>query len=301
MRAEGRWIDKCLQGHTLRGHYMYRDRVLWAKVRHRILVDGVPIHQMARVIGMSRKTIRKMLANHLPKPYGPRAPKCPQRTAIYSQQSSVVRKRSGPLEAKEVAFEWMRAVLQREIGISALRHDVGDLPELQELTRRLYEGRLSERNRSLVILANRHGVRSSLACRFLAINRKTARKYIRKFAHAGASGLFAPQTKSNRKFDDEAIKSAVFKLLHEPPSNYGINRTTWTMSHLSRILRETSRPVSAGVIRKITKTAGYRWRKARIVACTRFRRHRVRCFYGTRGGSWRDVGLRESSSLKLCG
>ena len=36
-------------------------------------------------------------------------------------------------------------------------------------------------------------------------------------------------------------------------------------------------------------------------ACTRFRRHRVRCFYGTGGESWRDDGLRESSSLKRCG
>jgi putative intracellular protease/amidase len=37
------------------------------------------------------------------------------------------------------------------------------------------------------------------------------------------------------------------------------------------------------------------------LACTRFRRHRVRCFYGTGGESWRDEDLRESSSLKLCG
>jgi hypothetical protein len=37
------------------------------------------------------------------------------------------------------------------------------------------------------------------------------------------------------------------------------------------------------------------------VACTRFRRHRVRCFYGTGGGSWRDEGIRGSSSLRLFG
>jgi co-chaperonin GroES (HSP10) len=37
------------------------------------------------------------------------------------------------------------------------------------------------------------------------------------------------------------------------------------------------------------------------MACTRFRRHRVRCFYGTGGESWRDDGLRGSSSLRLCG
>jgi mono/diheme cytochrome c family protein len=37
------------------------------------------------------------------------------------------------------------------------------------------------------------------------------------------------------------------------------------------------------------------------MACTRFRRHRVRCFYGTGGESWRDGSLHESSSLRLCG
>jgi hypothetical protein len=37
-----------------------------------------------------------------------------------------------------------------------------------------------------------------------------------------------------------------------------------------------------------------------IMACTRFRRHRVRCFDGTGGGSWRDGSSHESSSLRLC-
>jgi len=37
------------------------------------------------------------------------------------------------------------------------------------------------------------------------------------------------------------------------------------------------------------------------LACTRFRRHRVRCFDGTGGVSWRDGSLHASSSLRLCG
>ena len=37
------------------------------------------------------------------------------------------------------------------------------------------------------------------------------------------------------------------------------------------------------------------------LACTRFRRHRVRCFDGTGGGSWRGGSLHASSSLKRCG
>jgi hypothetical protein len=37
------------------------------------------------------------------------------------------------------------------------------------------------------------------------------------------------------------------------------------------------------------------------MACTRFRGHRVRCFDGTGGVSWRDGSLHASSSLRLCG
>jgi ABC-type branched-subunit amino acid transport system permease subunit len=39
---------------------------------------------------------------------------------------------------------------------------------------------------------------------------------------------------------------------------------------------------------------------ALLLACTRFRGHRVRCFDGAGGGSWRDGSLPASSSLRLC-
>jgi hypothetical protein len=38
-----------------------------------------------------------------------------------------------------------------------------------------------------------------------------------------------------------------------------------------------------------------------LLACTRFRGHRVRCFDGTGGVSWSDGSLHGSSSLRLCG
>ena len=70
---------------------------------------------------------------------------------------------------------------------------------------------------------------------------------------------------SSRKFDSEAVKEAIFSLLHEPPSNYGINRTSWKMADFCQVLREKGQPACPQVIRKITKAAGYRWRKARVV------------------------------------
>ncbi|MGD0075503.1 MAG: IS630 family transposase [Candidatus Binataceae bacterium] len=166
---------------------------------------------------------------------------------------------------RSTGFEWMRSVLQKEISDDALRREIGDLPDLNRLLRRLYEGRLSDRNRSMVVLASRRGLSSRMICRFLDIDNKSCRKYLQRFERGGYTELFAPQVKSTRKFDDEAIKKAIFGLLHEPPSNYGINRTTWIMADLSRVLRETGRPACPEVIRKITKAAGYRWRKARVV------------------------------------
>jgi hypothetical protein len=102
-------------------------------------------------------------------------------------------------------------------------------------------------------------------CGFLGIDKRSCRKYVRTFENGGQAALFMRQTKSTRKFDDDAIKQAVFGILHEPPSNYGINRTAWIMPDLSRVLRGSGRPVCPEVIRKITKAAGYTWRKARIV------------------------------------
>ena len=246
---------------------MYCDRVQWTKICRRILVDQTPIRQVVRETGISRKTIRKMLANRWPKPYGPRPGKSerPPRTASIGQ---MVKRTSNPdkrAEAKRIAFDWMRSVLQKQIALDELEHQLGEMPELGELLRRLYEGRLSERNRSMVILADRRGLTCSVTCSFLGIDRHTYRKYLLTFNQAGASALFAPQTKSNCKFDNEAIKNAIFGRLHEPPSSYGINRTTWTMDHLSRVLRQIGYPVSPRLIRKITKLAGYRWRKARVV------------------------------------
>lgn len=156
-------------------------------------------------------------------------------------------------QARQAAFEWMRAVLQKEISPDALRQEIGDIPDISALLDRLYGGRLSDRNRSMVVLASRRGLSCGMVCDFLGIDNHTHRKYARAFENGGHAALFARQTKSTRKFDDDAIKKTVFGILHEPPSNYGINRTTWIMPDLTRVLREAGRPACPEVIRKITK------------------------------------------------
>src|SRR6516225_10014925 len=61
-------------------------------------------------------------------------------------------------QARQAAFEWMRAVLQKQISPEALRQQIGDIRDIAALLDRLYDGRLSDRNRSMVVLASSRGL-----------------------------------------------------------------------------------------------------------------------------------------------
>lgn len=57
---------------------MHRDVAQWSSIRDRILSKGVSIRQVSRETGISYKTIRKMLDQTLPRPYGPRNHRYPK-------------------------------------------------------------------------------------------------------------------------------------------------------------------------------------------------------------------------------
>src|SRR5262249_42402774 len=54
-------------------------------------------------------------------------------------------------------------------------------------------------------------------------------------------------------------------LLHSPPSLHGINRTSWKMADLRKVLKGQGISLAAATIRKIVRGTGFRWRKARRV------------------------------------
>jgi transposase len=138
-------------------------------------------------------------------------------------------------------------------------------PDLAILIEKLEKGCPIERRRALAVVASRSGLRTSVACRVLKQCRQSYARTVHLFEGGGAARLFAPRINPHRKFDSEQVKQAVFKILHQPPANFGINRTTWKMADLARVMKETGEPVCEEVIGTIVKRAGYRWRKARIV------------------------------------
>ena len=174
--------------------------------------------------------------------------------------------RRGLLHSKKQlgALEWIAASPKGTPPVP-LGLVLSEQPDMSIVLDHLLSKRVLERRRAIVILSKWQGLRPSLVCNLLRIAPSTYRRCLRVFSEGGAAALFARRKNPHRKYDNEAIKGALFEILHQPPSNFEINRTTWKMEDLSRVLKEKGKPAGEDVIRAIIKSAGYRWRKARVV------------------------------------
>jgi len=122
-----------------------------------------------------------------------------------------------------------------------------------------------KRNRAITVLAYAQGfpIRRISAC--LGLSRNSCRRHIRAFQAGGVEQLLAPMSRGVRKAEQEDLKAAVFRILHQPPKDHGINRTSWTMRDLQAVLASVGHSACHHVVRQIIKDAGWKWRKARIV------------------------------------
>jgi len=170
-------------------------------------------------------------------------------------------------ERRERAFEWMRSVLQGALPLDIMTKELGEVPlsELEALVSAATGGKLSMRNKSMTVLGRLRGITCASSRCFLQVSKQTSLNYWKLFREGGTKLLFARSSRSTKKSDKDSIKSAVFALLHSPPAAHNINRTTWRMVDLQKILSEQHQPLSKDVIRRIIKEAGYKWCRARVV------------------------------------
>lgn len=133
---------------------------------------------------------------------------------------------------------------------------------INQLRSNIHDPRSRQRNRAITVLAHEQGfpIRRISAC--LGLSRNTCRRYLRAYQEGGVEQLLAPMTRGPRKAESEDLKAAVFRLLHEPPKDHGINRTSWTMCDLSAVLTRQGFSACQHVLRQIIHDAGWKWRKA---------------------------------------
>ncbi|MFC2002877.1 IS630 family transposase [Chloroflexota bacterium] len=122
------------------------------------------------------------------------------------------------------------------------------------------------KEKAYTILFGQLGIHKNLIAEGLSITKRTVRNYHRCYKEFGLSHLMNKNKQPEHKLDDTRLKEVVFEMLHSPPSNYGINRTTWTIPLLREsILKEECLLIGKNTISKIIKKEGYRFRKAREV------------------------------------
>ena len=124
---------------------------------------------------------------------------------------------------------------------------------------------IRSRNRAVAVLADLRGVPVPIISRILQTEHKTVYRYLQRFKEVGAPGLVDFSRDVIKKADREDYKDALFAILHEPPSLYGINRTRWERADLKEVMAQKGFPISLANIRQIVRNAGYLFRKARKV------------------------------------
>lgn len=255
---------------------MYADVPCWKRIRSRVLIRGESIRKVALTEGMSRNTVRKMLRYESPPGY--------RRTGYASGQSVMSSKPDGarpgvsrhrgratPRQENDPAggraersrLRWMNLLYNIERGCS---HPPAAITPLlyAALMQRLETASLTQRVKVLCALADATGFSQREIARHLAISRNSVRKYVAALRAGGMDALFARRRRACMA-DDETLRNALFALLHEPPSASGINRTSWKLDDLRCVLEERGHRIGSDTISKIVRSAGYRWKSAKVV------------------------------------
>ncbi|MGB3899751.1 MAG: IS630 family transposase [Mesorhizobium sp.] len=141
----------------------------------------------------------------------------------------------------------------------------GDPHSVGRLLRCIHEKGSRTRNRAIAVLAHEQGFPIRRIAAHLGMSRNTIRRHIRSYSEGGAEKLLAPMMRKPAGIDRDKLREAVFRLLHEPPKDHGINRTSWIMADLRMVLARQGLPACLHVVRQIIHDAGWKWRKARIV------------------------------------
>ena len=120
------------------------------------------------------------------------------------------------------------------------------------------------RQRSLCVLAHQDGFSIRQIARMAGVSRNSIRRYLAAYQDGGYSHFLSRKPMA-KMADDPKLKEALFSLLHEPPSLSGVNRPTWKLEDVRRVLIGRGFTVGASLIRQVIRAGGFRWKSAKVV------------------------------------
>ena len=105
----------------------------------------------------------------------------------------------------------------------------------------------------------------------------TVYRCLRTFRDKGLSFIETRVNEAGRDQVWQERKTRVIDILHAPPSNYGLNRTTWTLEGIRQVYRQLHGVgLPTWALQRIIKKSGYTWRRARKVLTSHDPEYRVK-------------------------
>lgn len=234
---------------------MYTNLKQWADIRRRVLVKGESIRSVSRSERMSRNTVKKILKYETPPGYDHSIRK---QSAQPFQATHITQAENSRPSPESEWNAWLAAIERKE---NQLAHTTSGHSQFSLLLQP-QPSRL--RTKALTVLANEKGFSQHKISKFLRISVNTVKKYQAAYRLSGTDGLTHRPQKAKRS-DDPHLQECIFQMLHEPPTLSGINRSIWRLKDLRQALAKKGVGVSPETIRTVIKSAGYRWRSAKVV------------------------------------
>jgi transposase len=164
---------------------------------------------------------------------------------------------------------WMLSVLEGRFSVKQLTAELDgriSAEEVAELHHRLVTAALPERDRALAVLSASKGIRKTVIDRFLSAGVNFTDSLTRRYRRRGMVGSVTRKPRmAPRKYSQKEYQDALFVILHSPPAAFGINRTSWKLADLHRVMAQQGHALCSSSISKIIHDAGYTVRKAKKV------------------------------------
>jgi transposase len=121
------------------------------------------------------------------------------------------------------------------------------------------------RRRALVITFHMLGIPRALIAEFSMFSQHAVRALVRHFQKDGAREVLVRPSNRIKKAERQDVRDRLFAIMHAPPIEYDVNRTTWTIKLLQRALANEGIRIGHNTIGTMIRNEGYNFRKTRQV------------------------------------
>lgn len=171
-------------------------------------------------------------------------------------------------QTSQDGMSWMLSVLQGRVPLQTLTLELESAlkgEEIAVLYRCVTNSALRFRNRALARLSLKKGIATKVIQRFLGVSENYVGQLEARIQEKGLGCVGRNTHKGLLKYEQDVYKSAVFAILHSPPSVHGINRTTWRLKDIHKVMSQQGLSIATSGITRIIRSAGFKFYKARKV------------------------------------